>query len=289
MTLREWLERPYPLIHRIRDKALLVLGFGLFTYLFLLLYQPFGAEQIEQGREIFLLGFGASVTLGLSIMYFLLPLLLPKAFDRNAWKVRKEIAFLTLGVLLVSALNYTYNVTVGQEIAAPQHDLLGFIGISLSIGIFPILGLVFLTELYLKRRNLAEAQRLTDQMDQEQTVPLPQNAALLVIKPETVKSPPLEIPATDFLYATSDNNYSTVYFLKDGKAERKLLRLALKNLELQLADSPDIVRCHRSYIVNRKKIKDFQGNARSLFLLLEGIDEAIPVSRKISREELLSK
>ena len=84
MKLHEWLERPYPLIQRIRDKVLLVLGFGLFTYLFLILYQPFGAEQIQNGREIFLLGFGASVTLGLSIMYLLVPIFLPKIFDQNA-------------------------------------------------------------------------------------------------------------------------------------------------------------------------------------------------------------
>ncbi|MEO1383127.1 MAG: LytTR family DNA-binding domain-containing protein, partial [Bacteroidota bacterium] len=91
----------------------------------------------------------------------------------------------------------------------------------------------------------------------------------------------------NFLFATSDNNYSTVFYWEEGTLTRKLLRLSLKNLENQLAEVPAIVRCHRSYIVNKEKIQGFKGNARSLTLKLEGYEERIPVSRNFPKEQLL--
>ena len=40
----------------------------------------------------------------------------------------------------------------------------------------------------------------------------------------------------------------------------------------------NIIRCHKSFIVNRNEIETVNGNARSLFLMMKARDIEIPVS-----------
>ena len=59
MNFEQWLEKPYPPIGPIKDKLLLAFSFGLFVYLFLLIYEPFGAEEVTQNKSVFLLAYGS--------------------------------------------------------------------------------------------------------------------------------------------------------------------------------------------------------------------------------------
>lgn len=58
----------------------------------------------------------------------------------------------------------------------------------------------------------------------------------------------------DLLYLEAADNYVTLYYNDKGKIARFLIRNTLKNFEEQLR-SRNIIRCHRSYIVNFEKIK----------------------------------
>ena len=280
MSISKWLSKPYPLIQGQKNKLILVLGFGLFTYLFLLLYEPFGAARIVKNQALFLSGFGLSVALSLSFNYFLLPVILQSVFDPSKWTIKKELLYLSFSFFLISFFNYLYNSTIGASFA-PQHSFFEFLGITFSIGIFPLIIMIFLMELYMNRKNTAHAKALTRKMD---NLVEPKPSGSLSIRPETKRSEALILGVDDFLFATSDNNYSTIFYLNQGKVERKLLRLSMKNLEVQLNGTEAIVRCHRSYMVNKSKIKKFRGNARSLFLELSDCEDKIPVSRTFSRE-----
>ena len=282
MKLQLWLNRPYPLIQNKRDKLILIGAFGVFTYFFLLLYKPFGAAEIQENQAWFLMGFGLSVSLALTITYWVLPTIFKKLFNPDKWQIKNEVIFLFISFLLVTVLNYTYNSTVGSKIA-PQHSFPEFLGITLSVGIFPLIIMIFLTELFLTRKNSARALVLNEKINGNTQ---PGLNGVLSITPETTKSEMLALKLTDFLFAVSDNNYTTVFYLKNNKLENQLMRLSLKKLEYQLKAFDMIIRCHRSYIVNKTKIKKFRGNARSLNLELDGYDGTIPVSRKFPKEIL---
>ena len=284
MGIPHWLNRPYPLVERPQDKARLVLAFALFTYCFLLLYQPFGAAEIRSHRSWFLLGFAASVALVLSFNYFLLPRLFRPLFQADRWQVKKEIFYISWSFCLIAALNYGYNSSVGKDIA-PQYNLLQYLGITLSVGIFPLLGQIFLTERYLNRRNRQVAAALRQQKTPTTTSSEPRSR--LSIHADTLRSGPLELALQDFIYATADGNYTTVFYWRDGQVQKRLLRLSLKNVAQQLADFEDIIRCHRSYVVNKRQIEDISGNARSLNLRMADGTASIPVSRTFPREDLL--
>jgi len=284
MHLKNWLHKPYPFIERSKGKIILASSFGIFVYVFLSIFQPFGASEITHHKHLFLLGFGVCVFIGIFLNYMVLPNLFTKIFDADQWQIKKEMLFLGWNFLLIALFNYTYNTTVGSKITK-YHSVLEFIGITISVGIFPVIILIFLTERNLNTKNSAAAKILMNATPSEKEKH-PEDSQLSIVL-ENVKLTPFEIDLEYFIFATSANNYTTIFYVKQQKLHKKLFRLSIKNLEQQLTKFKSIVRCHRSYLVNKQHIKTIKGNARSLVLVLEYYEEPIPVSRSFPKENLV--
>ncbi len=89
----------------------------------------------------------------------------------------------------------------------------------------------------------------------------------------------IAIDLDQLLYIKSADNYVAVYFIKDGKVRKELVRTTLKRLETELDEFP-IRRCHRSYMVNINKISVSMKSNQGLSLALKDYpDETIPVSK----------
>ena len=82
-----------------------------------------------------------------------------------------------------------------------------------------------------------------------------------------------------FLFAEAMQNYVAIYILKEGQLDKSVHRITLTNLAEKLKKH-NIIRCHRSYIVNPQKIQSISGNAQGLKLEIENTTKVIPVSRK---------
>ena len=282
MRLINWLNKPYPLITSVRDKMVLIFSFGLFVAIFLIVFRPFDADKIKGFQIPFLMGFGLSVITALSICYFLIPSIFRSWFNADRWQIKKEIPFLLFCFFIVSICNFSYNNYIGKEIAV-ERSFLEFFGITIAIGIFPVIILIFLVELILNRKNTTNAQQINEQLVKNNFGNFPKKISIV---PETAKDGVMELILDDFFYATSDNNYTTIVFKKEDHLTHKLLRLSLKKLEEQLYEYTMILRVHRSYLVNKSKIKKVAGNARSLSLELTDCEHIIPVSRTFPREVL---
>ena len=90
---------------------------------------------------------------------------------------------------------------------------------------------------------------------------------------------------SEFVYAKSEGNYVKIYYLDDNVLIHKLIRLSLKQLEIQLENLSQIKRCHRSYLINMQHITSIDGNARSLTIQLDKVATSIPVSRSFSKAD----
>jgi len=55
-------------------------------------------------------------------------------------------------------------------------------------------------------------------------------------------------------YLEGADNYVQIHYLNAGRVEKMLIRNTLKNIEWRFRDK-DLIRCHRSYIVNMKMVK----------------------------------
>jgi len=87
------------------------------------------------------------------------------------------------------------------------------------------------------------------------------------------------IKQDDLLYLQGADNYVTIYYSDQNKQEKFLLRNTLKKLETSLKPF-DIIRCHRSYMVNFQKVKLIERTKEGLKIKLntDALTE-IPVSK----------
>jgi hypothetical protein len=83
----------------------------------------------------------------------------------------------------------------------------------------------------------------------------------------------------NLLYLESAENYVNICYLNKGKVSKYLLRDTLKKIEESFAGT-EIVRCHRSYIVNFEKVKVMRKDKDGLKLEFDSPSMAdIPVSK----------
>ena len=91
----------------------------------------------------------------------------------------------------------------------------------------------------------------------------------------------LVVTAESLLYIVASDNYVDIHYLSNGKITKYSLRNSMRSIE-ELCMQNNLLRCHRSYIVNLKKIKIIQKDREEgLFAELD-ISGAphIPVSKK---------
>ena len=94
----------------------------------------------------------------------------------------------------------------------------------------------------------------------------------------------LELDSKDLLYVESNGNYIRVNYQKAGKNVQCLLRATMKQAEEVTAVCPLVLKCHRAFLVNIRKVVKVNGNSQGYRLLLEGCPEEIPVSRGYSKQ-----
>lgn len=275
--MSNWLNKPYPKLESKSIQASLSFGVGVSCFLFLTVFQPFGLDRV--GSVTYLAGFGLNAMLSLLFHYFVLPKIWPSAFDPNRWTTRHEMTLLLSVILLISLFNWIYNSHVGQHIS-PQYNLLEFVFMTSAVGVMPIFMIVWVNEIIARQKNTQLGATLMQQSEKTEAI-VP--TKLISIKSDNAKEKALEIKAQQFAYATSGGNYCEVFYYDNNSVNKALLRLSLKALESQLSDEQNIVRCHKSYLVNLKHVIRSEGNARALVLHLDQVDNTVPVSRSFDR------
>jgi DNA-binding LytR/AlgR family response regulator len=78
----------------------------------------------------------------------------------------------------------------------------------------------------------------------------------------------------------SAENYVEIQYLAGGAGTKKLLRATVKSIEDQLRPFSQMIRCHRSYIINMDHVIKLHREYGRIYLKMNGIEENIPVSRQ---------
>ena len=80
------------------------------------------------------------------------------------------------------------------------------------------------------------------------------------------------------LYVASEDNYVKIFYEQGEKVISYMLRSTTKNIEDSFGKN--LVRCHRSYLVNINKIKLFNNERDNMFITLKNsLVNPLPVSR----------
>ncbi|MCP3921575.1 MAG: LytTR family transcriptional regulator [Desulfobacterales bacterium] len=278
-TISAWFNRPFPHTDSELAKVGVSILFGIFIFLFLAFFQPFGIESIARNKTLYLSGFGVITFVGMMINFYVLPVFFPSFFDLDKWCVKNHIIFCLGNILLIVFLNWIYDNQV-EHYVSKNHGLLSFLVYTLGVGIIPtILVTMFLERSFWKKHSLI-AQDVSEKIENQKFEY--ENEQLISLFTEN-KNGSLELSQNSLICISSEGNYSKVYYLDQEKVSEKLMRMPLKAAEEHLTDFDKIVRCHRSHIVNLQLIESVSGNARSFKLHMRKLDVSIPVSRSFPK------
>lgn len=244
---------------------------GLSSYLFLIVFQPFGTYNFDNAYKFWLLsGYGIIFALAYtSVSIFLY---------KKQWTIGAELLRISLVYLLASFLNFFYHSYMINH-GLLQWSNLPYIGLyTLSLYV-PIGSIYFLLRIDRHRlqetKNLAPAEEisLVPQQDFKEI----DNGCLDVVNIPNGNQT-FTLSRNDFIFAKSMDNYCMIYYRKEDTVEKQMMRITLARLD-QLLNTGTVVRCHRSYLVNLEKIIKKEGNTQGLLLRFAGTEDCALVSR----------
>lgn len=230
------MQRSFPLSTSLRQQLLIGLGVAIWTVLFLILLAPFDISDLSTQYKFLLLP-----TYGLLFMIsYLLSLLLQKRLYQHygKWQVWMELLFLFLFLsicFLLSTLYYRSPIMNG-EMSVPAFLQRQYIPIAIIIS--PLLLILrWVTGRYFLRKQANKPQ-------------------LLVFRGSLQKDV-LQVPLEKVLFLKAADNYIEIYYRRQGETEQHLLRSTLKQAS---QTAPQLVRTHRSYLINPRHFEHWIGN-----------------------------
>jgi len=237
---------------------------SIFVTLFLYVFQPFGISNAGSNNFLICLGFG-----GVSFMASLLhELSIGRLFCRqnneSQFTFGKWIFNVMLLILLISLFNFFY---ARYLMGSMRWDHLpAMMYGTFAIAIFPVvvLGGFAMIKSEKKYQQIAETFNLSQREKVAEKKPL----SLL-----------FDVPIKSIKYIEAMQNYVKIgYIDTEGHFKEKTERATLKGI-LDENESGAIIKCHRSFLVNKEAIVSTKGNAQGLILSLSECNKHIPVSR----------
>lgn len=191
---------------------------------------------------------------------------LRKWLKQKQFKIKYYLVWLLIEIVLISL---AYMFLYGNPIGNFVNDFIFSIR-------YTVLGIILpysfaLMFIYYKNQR-AEIDSL------RKTTNTPSNENLLKFKDEKGRTK-FSVLISNLLYLEGADNYVYIFYAENGKIKRAVLRNSLKNLEANLKQEA-IVRCHRSYMVNSRKIESVSKSGKRIYLTLSDTNETLPVSGK---------
>jgi hypothetical protein len=281
-VIKRFLLQPYPLEEAGSKRVLTAILFGLFIFLFLYLFRPFGLQELPFNEAPFIIsGYGVITTAIILFNHFILPNFFPFLRNETKWNVLKEILITLWTISAIGIVNMLYT-NFFFEHSFSLVRLAFFQGVTFLVAFFPVTFSVMMKQMILLKRNLAEAEKISSNLNYKKRLQGVPDATVEIVSEN--KKENLVLKVCDILYITSADNYVEVYFLDDGIIISKLIRTSLKAARENLKLYTAFYRCHRAWIVNLDQVKRVTGNSQGYRLILNYGDIEIPVSRNLNEE-----
>lgn len=269
-TLQEKI--PYELVFKNEFLNFLKSSFALIVMLYVL-----GFFNPKNSVFYFFSGFFLTILIVFIFNYFLNSLLISKMISSEKWCLWKEI-LRRLFFLSVYCFAIILYIDYSLHIDFSKADFWQFVIASFIIGSIPIIIKIFIVKNKLLKHSLNEVYLLQTKRNLYQTKTEKEE---IIIKSNIINEV-FKIDVNDIIYLKSEQNYISIFYLKEGELKNHLLRISLVNALKQIT-SEDIFRCHRSYVININSIEKITGNAQSLKLQLSK-NCVVPVSRSYMKE-----
>lgn len=266
--IAKYIGQPFRLLATLKQRMVFASGMFVFSLLFLLLFIPFNITEwivyTSPFKVLQLPGLGIIV----GILIHISQLLQYFLFRNGQLKVyHLFIGFFIDTILISIPLSILYSIPANSFWIEFRQTMAIVVPLALLWYILGISLMALWDNYYNKEVSVSR------QGDQKQTIQVDRinikdgNGQLrLSLRPE------------DLIYFESADNYVIVFFRKNQRISREVVRNSLKNIENDLS-LYNCVRCHRSFIVNIANVTAIKKKGRSYIIELDSIDTPIPISR----------
>jgi len=210
----------------------------------------------------------------------------PSFFDDQKWTVIKHIGWTVLTIMIIALANLFFSRALGFT-GISGSLLLTFLVYTFAVSVLPITVITIIRCVYLLARNRKMVRKINDTL--KNPVIADAGASILVFNSEDGKEV-INLQSDQFMYAESSDNYTDIVYIENGIVRRALIHTSLKRIEgLNAADF--VIRVHRAFLVNIRKVKNVTGNAQGYRLRFENLDESVPVAQRMASNvrELIAK
>ncbi len=272
----------FPLEENRRVMFLQSLIISAVVVVILFLFQPFGLSELTLPLEKMVpvyIGYGLVTMLSIFVADRIVRPAFPSFFDDQQWTVIKHIGWTVFTIMLVGLGNLFYSRLLGFT-GISGTSLLTFQLYTFAVSIFPVTLVTLLRRIRLLSKNL----KVVNLINQSLVKPVIETAtdSTLVFNSDNGKDS-IKLQADQFLYAESSDNYTDIVYIENAIVRRALIRSSLKRIE-EMNAANYVIRVHRAFLVNMRKVKKVTGNSQGYRLMFENLDETIPVARRVSTQ-----
>lgn len=286
-SIFNWLNKPYFFITENTFKLFLSVLLGVIAFLFLYFFAPASIKLLTNNFFLFALNSGFIVSSVFLIFNFIVIKVYPEYFNEETWTVGKHILSFSILIIIASFLNWKLNGYIDFTKNTNIVSYGGFINSLVGIAVFPITIFLYFDERIrrIKRENVSKYIMNNRKIVLKKVLnpTIKQEVNLSINNKETLK-----FSINDLIYINSEKNYVRIYLKKDTGVQEHFVRKQMLELEDKLNSFTNVIRCHKSYIINTQYIKNITGNARGYYLQFNGVNKEIPVSRKFKKQDLLN-
>lgn len=274
----------------------------VYVLLILALIQPFGIDQIKEGRILFILSETAIAFLSVVLSTGIATALTYKRFSTprtiQQFVLHRAILYV-VNVPILATLLLIYNGWFHMQdpwayLFANGHlNYHGIMELSMYVFFISVILAIFdvfsfrnqklqneleevkaINALLEKRQEkIQEEDKTKESAEHEELVP-----AMVKIVGQGIGSE-LEVIPSNIIYVESMANYTSICYIAGNETKTVTLRTTLKQIRETLNDVDCIVQCHRAFLVNINFVISLQSNNSSYLLQMFGMDKQIPVSR----------
>ena len=261
----EFLEKPYPFDNALRDFLRIGAGIALGLFLFILFFQPFELENADVNSYILTIaGYSGITFLLVCLLQITLPWSFPKRLNKETWDLKRELLLQFL-LWVLNAAAWSFYTAFVADTRLSMYLAVKIVILSLT----PPVIILLIKEIRSLRWQLSRLRGA--QMEQ-----LHEHLELV----SDNRSDKLSLESHDLILVKSAENYVELHYLSGGGSNRKLLRATFRNIEDQLKPFSQMIRCHRTCIINLDHVIKLRSEYGRIYLKMNGIEEDIPVSRQ---------
>jgi DNA-binding LytR/AlgR family response regulator len=264
------------LIDDVKEELGLLLSISFGIFLFVLFFQPFPFVGFDLDNSLLFVG-------GLSIIVFFIMVLIRITIPRLLRRNKEDSELLLLPsylkgfvILLLNSVAFVFYLRYVGEVG-----ITFFITFKAVLICFapPIILTISDKIDELKQQNemlIVERKIIQKQIEKYEEDIL--NKTIEFSSENNTEN--LDLLVSEVAFIKSADNYVEIVYKEGETFRKKLIRNTLKNIELQIKQYSNFLRCHRICIVNLHYIERLTTNNNNHWLIIKGFNEQVPVSRQ---------